>query len=106
MRYANEGFRVLKEIDDDILDIARTLPRAIHPAVWTRDTGEKVMHVAPWMAYGIENDESPAGDRLFEDVWNAVLGVMKPYYHRWTGTEMVVWDNWRMLHRGMGCDPS
>jgi taurine dioxygenase len=28
---------------------------------------------------------------------------MKTYFHQWQGTEMVIWDNSRMLHRGMGC---
>jgi len=102
MRYANRDFDVVQDGSLAILEIAKTMPRAIHPAVWTRDTGEKVMHMAPWMAFGIVGDETPEGDQLFEDVWAAMLKVMKPYFHVWQGDEMVVWDNARVLHRGMG----
>jgi taurine dioxygenase len=103
MKFPVPGMRVLEDAQSDILEFARTIPRAIHPAVWQRPTGERVFHMAPWMAFGIEGDETPAGDQLFEDAWDAALGAMKPYFHEWKGTEMVVWDNTRMLHRGMGC---
>ena len=103
MKYPVPGMTVVQDSDDSILELARTLPRAIHPATWQRDTGETVFHMAPWMAFGILGDETPQGDQLFEDVWDAALAVMKPYAHQWKGTEMVIWDNSRMLHRGMGC---
>lgn len=103
MRYGKQGFTVVRDSASDILDFARTLPRAIHPASWTRETGETVFHMAPWMAHGVVDHESPEGDQWFEAVWAEALKVMKPYYHQWQGHEMVVWDNWRMLHRGMGC---
>ena len=43
----------------DILDQARELPRAVHPAVWTRKAGEKVLHVSPWMAVGTRALKTP-----------------------------------------------
>ena len=42
------------------------MPRALHPAVWTRASGEKVLHISPWMAEGIAGDETEAGDALLE----------------------------------------
>lgn len=105
MKYANRGFKVIQDHGDGILEAAAAIPRAIHPAVWQRDTGEKVFHVGPWMAWGVENNETPEGDQFFEEIWEAAQNVMKPYFHEWKGTEMVVWDNHRMLHRGMGSDP-
>jgi len=105
MKYDTEGLSVVKDADDDIYQFAATLPRALHAAVWQRESGEKVFHMAPWMAFGILGEETPEGDALFEEVWAAAKKVMKPYYHKWQGTEMVAWDNHRMLHRGMGCSP-
>lgn len=81
------------------------LPRAIHPAVWTRDTGEKVLHVSPWMAEGIEGDETPEGDELLEAVCRELLAKIQPYFHDWRPTDMVIWDNVRMLHAVSGHDP-
>jgi taurine dioxygenase len=26
------------------------------------------------------------------------------YWHQWKPTDMVIWDNWRMLHAVEGCD--
>ena len=82
-------------------------PRAMHPAVWTRPTGEKCLHAAPWMAVGLENHEDAEGDALFEDVCQEInrrgLGT-SAYWHDWEPTDMVIWDNTRMLHAVEGCD--
>lgn len=108
MRFGlTEGFR---EVQPHValqatLDYAKKLPRAVHPAVWTRASGEKVLHVSPWMAEGIESDETPEGDELLEAVCKEILAKAKPYFHRWRPTDMVIWDNLRMLHAVSGHDP-
>ncbi len=82
-------------------------PRAMHPAVWTRATGEKVLHLAPWMAVGIEHDETPEGDALYDEICHTLnrLGQgTSAYWHKWKPTDMVIWDNSRMLHAVEGCD--
>jgi taurine dioxygenase len=58
-------------------------PRGVHPAVWTRRTGKKVLHVSSWMAEGIEGAEHSCFDR-------------------WKTDDMVLWDNWRLLHAVSG----
>jgi taurine dioxygenase len=90
---------------DKMLENARTFPRAIHPAVWTRATGEQVVHMCGYMAVGIEHQETPEGEALFDEVWEAISEAIVPYVHSWREDEMVVWDNWRMLHEACGCDP-
>jgi len=100
-----KNFREVQPPVTDILEVAKTLPRAIHPAVWTRQTGEKVLHLSPWMAVGIEGAETPEGDALLEAVCQEIVTKLHPYYHRWKPTDMIVWDNWRMLHKAMGVDP-
>ncbi|MDH6243930.1 TauD/TfdA family dioxygenase [Mycobacterium sp. OTB74] len=87
------------------IDYGKKLPRAVHPAVWTRDTGEKVLHISPWMAEGIEGDETPEGDELLEAVCKEMLAHITPYFHKWRPTDMVIWDNLRMLHAVSGHDP-
>ena len=105
MKYDTAGVKVIEDAKDEIYEYAATLERAIHPAVWQRETGEKIFHMSPWMSFGIVGDETPAGDQLFEEVWGAAKQVMMPYYHKWNGNEMVAWDNTRMLHRGTGSSP-
>jgi taurine dioxygenase len=100
------GFReVQPPADTSILDIARALPRAIHPAVWTRKSGEKVLHVSGYMAVGIEGHEDPEGDALLDAVTQEIRAKVQPYVHKWKPTDMVIWDNWRMLHEALGVDP-
>ena len=48
-------------------------PRALHPAVWTRRSGEKVLHVSPWMAKGIEGREDADGDALLAAVCDEIV---------------------------------
>jgi taurine dioxygenase len=110
--YAHQRFGLPKNFhelqppaDTSILDIARSLPRAIHPAVWTRKTGEKVLHVSGYMAVGVEGHENPEGDELLEGVCQEIRAKVQPYIHKWKPTDMVIWDNWRMLHEALGIDP-
>ena len=84
---------------------AKSLPRAVHPAIWARKSGEKVLHVSPWMAVGIEKHEDREGDALLEAVCQEILAKVQPYFHKWKKTDMLIWDNWRMLHAVSGHDP-
>jgi taurine dioxygenase len=90
------------------LDQAAAMPRAIHPAVWTRPTGEKVLHVSQYMAEGIVGQENAEGDALLEEVCQ-MLNRLEPecsYHHQWRAGDMVIWDNLRMLHCVSGIDPA
>ena len=98
-------FRDIRPKDSKILEIAKTFPRALHPAVWTRRTGEKVVHMSPYGARGILGQETPEGEALFHDVWAKIEQAIKPYFHQWRPGDMLIWDNWRMLHMATGCDP-
>jgi taurine dioxygenase len=82
-------------------------PRAMHPAVWTRRTGEKVLHIGPWMSVGVEHHEDAEGEAFFEEVCQTINRLSEDacaYWHGWKPTDMVIWDNWRMVHAVEGCD--
>lgn len=86
---------------------AAAMPRAIHPAVWTRPTGEKVLHVSSYMAQGLVGAEGAAGDELLEEICQAINALAETcsYHHKWRPDDMVIWDNLRMLHCVSGNDP-
>ena len=92
---------------EQLLKEAATFPRAMHPAVWQRDSGEKVLHFGPWMAVALEHHEDAAGDKLLDDIAHEInrrgLGT-SAYWHEWSPTDMVIWDNHRMLHAVEGCE--
>ena len=79
------------------------LARVVHPMVFTQpETGRKVLNVCPWFAAGIEGMENEEGDALLREVIAHLLAPGREYYHRWVPGEMVLWDNWRMLHCACG----
>jgi taurine dioxygenase len=98
--------RVIQPKGEQLWEDSKHLPRAVHPAVWTRSAGEKVLHMSPYGTKGVVGMETDAGLALLEEIWTEVERVLKPYHHQWQATDMLVWDNWRMLHQATGCDPS
>ncbi|MBV1691195.1 TauD/TfdA family dioxygenase [Novosphingobium sp. G106] len=80
--------------------------RAIHPLVYQQaETGQKILHVSPWFADGIEGMENPEGDALLAEVIDHVIRPELMYFHKWQPGDMVLWDNWRMLHCATGVPP-
>ncbi len=97
----------VREATYTALEQARAMPRSFHPAVWERDSGEKVLHVSPWMSVGIAGQENPEGDKLLQAVCEeiAIKAKSVSYFHQWRPDDMLIWDNWRMLHTVSGHDP-
>ena len=89
----------------EMLAATKDAPRAVHPAIWTRPTGEKVLHVAPWQAAGIDGMMNPEGDALLEELLCEITAKMSAYYHKWSPSDMVIWDNWRFIHSVGGNPP-
>jgi taurine dioxygenase len=103
------NFKALGEMPQvkDLLKEVAIFPRAMHPAVWKRASGEPVLHVGPWMAVGVEHHEDAAGEAFFEEVCQEIMRLgegSSAYWHDWKTSDMVIWDNWRMLHAVEGCD--
>jgi taurine dioxygenase len=106
---APDSYRCVAEnpYAEPVMKEAEGVPRAVHPAAWTRESGEKVLHVSPWMAEGIEGNETPEGDALLQAVCREIFERSKTlsYWHAWKPTDMLIWDNWRVLHAVSGHDP-
>ncbi len=98
VRNSSQGFKVEEE--------ARKIPRAVHPAVWTRADGTKVLHVGLLHAVGIEGQEDAEGDALLAAVCDHIVSNSKAFFQKWELGQMLAWDNWRILHCVTGCDPS
>ena len=108
MRYRRPRRFLLRNLSERIntmFNVNAGAPRAIHPAVWRRPTGERVLHLAPWQADGIVGMENEEGDALLEAMFAEIEAKMTPYIHQWQPGEMVLWDNWRFVHRASGHSP-
>ena len=82
-----------------VQEFSKDAPRVVHPMVFVqKETGRKVLRVSPWFAVGIEGRETPEGDCLLKEVVDHCLQSTDAYFHRWQPGDMVLWDNWRMLH--------
>jgi taurine dioxygenase len=100
-----KGFKQIRHHASLLHEITKGDPCSIHPALWTRATGEKVFHMTPYGARGRNGDKSEAAFPLLAEVWDEAMRVIKPYYHSWKPNDMVIWDNWRVLHEATGCPP-
>jgi taurine dioxygenase len=103
-----DDFRLIQLMDSSkrVIKEAEGLPRAVHPAVWQRKSGEKVFHVSPWQADGVYGQENAGGDALLEALIGQMHAVVQPYWHVWKPTDMAIWDNWRFVHSAGGHDPA
>ncbi len=101
-----DNFRVIRHHASLLHELTKGDPRSIHPALWTRSTGETVFHMTPYGARGIVGSEKEEEDfALLAEIWDEAMRVMKPYFHQWKLTDLVLWDNWRLLHHAAGCPP-
>jgi taurine dioxygenase len=105
VRYGHGAERIVRrdpayaQADEDFRD----KPRVIHPMVYAQaETGRKVLNVSPWHADGIEGMENAEGDALLREVAAHATRTELAYFHRWAADDMVLWDNWRMLHCACG----
>ena len=66
------------------------------------ETGRKVLNISPWWADAIEGMENAEGDALLREVIEHCSDPTRAYFHTWSLDDMVLWDNWRMLHCACG----
>ena len=83
-----------------------TYPRVVHPMVFTQaETGRKVLNVSPGFAEGILEMGGPDGDDLLREVISHCTDPAAAYFHQWQEDDMMLWDNWRVLHCATGVPP-
>jgi taurine dioxygenase len=90
---------------EKVIEAGKAWPRSVHPAVWTRPQGDKVLHVSLLHAAGIAGREDAEGNALLEELCVAINANASAYFHRWQPGQMLVWDNWRVLHCVTGTHP-
>lgn len=84
----------------------RSYPRSIHPLVTTqRETGRHILNLSPWFAEEILGVERSQSDALLRELSAHLLDHPAKFVHRWEKGDMVLWDNWRVLHGAEGLPP-
>jgi taurine dioxygenase len=59
------------------------------------------------MAKGIEDMDEASAAELLTEVCDQIVSAAQDlsYFHRWDPADMVIWDNWRVLHSVSGSAP-
>jgi taurine dioxygenase len=79
------------------------LPPVAHPLVFEHPaSGRKVLHFSPWFALGIEGATSDDSRQLLDAVTQHLIQESRAYFHHWRKGDMVLCDNWRMVHCATG----
>lgn len=80
-------------------------PPVVHPMVFRQpDTGRKVLNISPFGALHILGRDDEAGHALLQRLVDHLVSC-PAYHHRWKPSEMLLWDNWRMVHSVSGAAP-
>lgn len=78
-------------------------PPVVHPLVITqRETGRKVLKLSPMHARYVLGMDKAEGDALLTEIAAHLTDPTYAYFHSWQANDMVVWDNWRMIHSANG----
>lgn len=113
MRYVNlEGYKPGDKLPRKPTDIGfPDFADAVYPAVVTHPvSGRKVLEIVEQFLdrvitpqkFGLSNDES------IELLERMVAHTRKPefhYFHQWQEGDMILWDNWRIMHCATGTPP-
>jgi taurine dioxygenase len=102
MKYMTRAkFRVLQTAASaqSVIDsVQKHFPPVSHPLIFVQpETGRKVLNLSPFFAMYIEELGPEGGHELLTRLAHHVLDS-PAYHHAWTTDEMILWDNWRMLH--------
>jgi len=78
-------------------------PPVVHPMVITQmETGRKVLKLSPMHARYILGMDKAESDALLTEVANHLVDPRFAYFHPWQKNDLVVWDNWRVIHGANG----
>jgi taurine dioxygenase len=83
---------------------AGDFPPVVHPLVYRqKETGRKVLNFSPLMAVRVLGLEPAESHDLLLELARYATDERRAYFHHWhTQDELVLWDNWRMLHKASG----
>lgn len=93
--------RIIKEADYAQSALARVeqdFPPVVHPLVFTQpESGRKVLNLSPFFALRIDGMDKQESHELLQTLSDHIQDG-PAYHHSWSSDEMILWDNWRMLH--------
>lgn len=81
-------------------------PPTVHPLVITqRETGRKVLKYSPLHSQYILGIDRRESDGIMAELSSYLADGRYAYFHDWAENDMIVWDNWRVIHTACGAPP-
>lgn len=78
-------------------------PPVVHPLVITQyETGRKVLKLSPMHARYVLGMDRAESDALLTELADHLTDPRFAYFHAWGENDMIVWDNWRVIHSANG----
>lgn len=78
-------------------------PPCVHPLVITQaETGRKVLKLSPMHARFILGLDAEESTELLRELAAHLCDERFAYWHKWQKDDMIVWDNWRVIHGAAG----
>jgi len=78
-------------------------PPVVHPLVITQhETGRKALKISPLQVQYILGMDRAESDALIAELGAVLCDESHAYFHSWQTGDMIVWDNWRMIHTACG----
>lgn len=82
-----------------IAQLQRDFPPVVHPLVITQaETGRKVLKLSPMHAKYVLGLDARESDALLTELANHMVDERHAYFHEWRDDDLIIWDNWRMIH--------
>lgn len=81
-------------------------PDVAHPLVWTHPiSGRKSLSLSTVHLIDMVGMDREEGDAILEALVEHTLDDRFAYVHDWEEGDMVLWDNWRTMHKAYGAPP-
>lgn len=78
-------------------------PPVVHPLVITHpETGRKVLKLSPLHAKRVLGMDAAESDALLHELADHLVDERYAYFHKWSENDVLVWDNWRVIHSAAG----
>ncbi|MEX1148038.1 MAG: TauD/TfdA family dioxygenase [Sphingomonadales bacterium] len=104
-----DSLKVLERLpgnEEAFAQYKRDFPPVVHPMVITQhETGRKVLKLCPMHCQYILDMDPFESEALLREVASYLLDERHAYFHTWQAGDMMVWDNWRILHSVTGVLP-
>lgn len=78
-------------------------PDCAYPIVLVQpESGREILNIGPMFLHHVDGLPDDESDALLRELVGHVTQPELAYYHHWKPDDVILWDNWRMMHSATG----